>query len=87
MRIGKSQRAYKNLTPEARKNHLGKNKIRLLETPFLIFRQKKSLKKKPFSQLGSNPFQPVASIGPQGSNVIFFQNQKKKKTLSYKTGK
>jgi len=44
MRIGKSQSAYKNLTLEARKNHLGK-KNRLLGTPFLIFRKKKSLKK------------------------------------------
>jgi hypothetical protein len=39
MRIGKSQKACKNLTPEARKN-------RLLGTPFLIFRQKKRFKEK-----------------------------------------
>jgi hypothetical protein len=58
MRIGKSQRAYKNLTPEARKNHLGKKKIHLLGTPFLIFRPKKSLKKKNL----------LASLAPTHSN-------------------
>jgi hypothetical protein len=62
MRIGKSQKASKNLTPEAIKNHLGKKK----KSPSWNSISNLSPKKKASIQLGSNPIQPVASLGPQG---------------------
>jgi hypothetical protein len=59
MIIGKSQRAYKNLTPEARKNHFGKKKSPTWNS-ISNLSPKKIFKKKTFQPAG---LQPIPTSG------------------------